>query len=132
VRRSRQRRTRALDPGPLRSAGPAGPVVRHGRLPARGLQRLELGCGRRQSIRHGDRARERQHSSREVCICGRAGALADREPVYAGDGEWGLACPACGRLDRLEWLTADARRALLADAAQRARTTEADWSDRAA
>jgi hypothetical protein len=60
----------------------------------------------------------------EACFCGRAGALADREPTYAGDGEWGLACPACGRLDRLEWLTTQARRALLAEASGRAQARE--------
>ena len=37
---------------------------------------------------------------REVCFCGHAGALADREPIYAGDGEWGVACPAADRPDR--------------------------------
>jgi hypothetical protein len=67
---------------------------------------------------------------RETCFCGWAGLLTDREPIYAGDGEWGLICPACRRLDRLEWLPAEARHALLADAAQRAR--EADRPARAA
>ena len=28
--------------------------------------------------------------AREICFCGWVGELEDREPVYAGDGEWGL------------------------------------------
>jgi len=40
--------------------------------------------------------------AREICFCGWVGALEDRKPVYAGAGEWGLGCPMCGRLDRLE------------------------------
>jgi hypothetical protein len=46
--------------------------------------------------------------AREICFCGWVGELEDREPVYAGDGEWGLGCPNCGHLDRLEaWSEAE-------------------------
>lgn len=55
----------------------------------------------------------------EACFCGRVGELEDREPVYAGDGDWGLRCPACGHLDRLETWPEAARRATLAEAARR-------------
>ena len=58
---------------------------------------------------------------REVCFCGWAGDVADRAPVYAGDGDWGLECPRCGQLDRLEWLPDDARARTLAEAARRRR-----------
>ncbi len=56
---------------------------------------------------------------REVCFCGWSGEIADREPIYAGDGEWGLTCPGCGHLDRLEWLPDGGRRLLLAEAGRR-------------
>ena len=58
---------------------------------------------------------------REVCFCGWAGDVADRVPVYAGDGDWGLECPRCGQLDRLEWLPDDARARTMAEAARRRR-----------
>jgi 6-O-methylguanine DNA methyltransferase, DNA binding domain len=31
--------------------------------------------------------------ARESCFCGWVGELEDREPVYAGDGEWGAGLP---------------------------------------
>jgi hypothetical protein len=68
--------------------------------------------------RSGDR---REEIMREVCFCGRSGEVADREPVYVGDGEWGLECPACGRLDSLHWLPEGARRQTLREAARRGR-----------
>jgi hypothetical protein len=55
----------------------------------------------------------------ESCFCGWSGAIVDRMPVYAGDGEWGLACPRCGHLDELAWLPAPARAGMLAEAARR-------------
>jgi len=57
--------------------------------------------------------------ARESCFCGRIGELEDREPVYAGDGEWGLRCPMCGHLDRLEAWSQAARAWMLAEAARR-------------
>jgi hypothetical protein len=65
----------------------------------------------------------------DICFCGHAGRLADREPIYAGDGEWGLLCPACGRLDRLAWLPEAARGALLTEAARRAGERAASHPD---
>ncbi len=56
---------------------------------------------------------------REVCFCGRQGEVEDREPVYAGDGEWALACPGCGHLDRLDALRDEARRLTLEEATRR-------------
>ena len=58
---------------------------------------------------------------REVCCCGWAGDVADRAPVYAGDGDWGLACPRCSQLDRLAWLPDDARTRVVEEAARRQR-----------
>lgn len=49
---------------------------------------------------------------REVCYCGRVGELENREIVLdGGDGSPALRCPgeACGPLDGLMWLPADAR-----------------------
>jgi hypothetical protein len=65
----------------------------------------------------------------DICFCGHAGRLADREPIYAGDGEWGLLCPACGHLDRLAWLPEATRGALLDEAARRIGMRAANRSD---
>lgn len=65
--------------------------------------------------------------TREICFCGRVGELEDREPVYAGDGDWGLRCPVCGRLDRLEAWSEAARAATLAEAARR-RGITVEWT----
>ncbi|HEU5327414.1 MAG: hypothetical protein ACTHNK_07105 [Thermomicrobiales bacterium] len=56
---------------------------------------------------------------RETCFCGRTGDIADREPVYLGDGEWGLTCPDCGHLDRLELFPEETRTFLLNEARER-------------
>jgi hypothetical protein len=55
----------------------------------------------------------------ETCFCGRTGELAEREPISLGDGAWGLACPRCGHLDRLEHWPTDMRAALVAEARRR-------------
>lgn len=53
-----------------------------------------------------------------ACFCGRAGEIEDREPVQDGDGQSALRCPsdACGHLDDLRWLSADARRSVFENA----------------
>ena len=56
---------------------------------------------------------------REVCFCGWSGDLEDRAPVYAGDGDWGLECPRCGHLDRLQWLPEGSRARVVEEAARR-------------
>ena len=56
---------------------------------------------------------------REACFCGWAGDVEDREPVYAGDGEWGLRCPNCGHADLLHWLPEGAKRGTLEGAQRR-------------
>ncbi len=55
----------------------------------------------------------------EACFCGWSGELADREPVSVSNGAWGLACPTCGHLDCLEWLSEDAAHLLLVEATRR-------------
>jgi hypothetical protein len=57
--------------------------------------------------------------TRDVCFCGWRGEMADREPIYAGDGEWGLLCPTCGHLDRLIGWPEAARHWTLSEAARR-------------
>ena len=68
--------------------------------------------------------------AREICFCGWVGELEDREPVYAGAGEWGLGCPMCGHLDRLEAWSEAARAWTLAEAARRRESTVESTSDR--
>ncbi|HET8632080.1 MAG TPA: hypothetical protein VFL91_32025 [Thermomicrobiales bacterium] len=64
---------------------------------------------------------------REVGFCGRDGEVEDREPVYAGDGEWALACPACGRLVRLWWPAPASRRRTLTEATRRHAARRPTW-----
>jgi hypothetical protein len=54
----------------------------------------------------------------EACYCGRVGEIEDREPILDGDGQSALRCPseACGHLDDLRWLSADARRCVFENA----------------
>ncbi len=61
--------------------------------------------------------------AREICFCGWVGELEDREPVYTGAGGWGLGCPMCGHLDRLEAWSEAARAWTLAEAARRREST---------
>jgi hypothetical protein len=52
----------------------------------------------------------------EACFCGRVGELTEREVVPLGDGGWGLVCPACGHLDRLQWMPEALAAQLVAEA----------------
>ena len=56
---------------------------------------------------------------REACFCGWTGEVADREPTYLGDGDWGLSCPRCGHLDRLAMWPTVVREDLVAEAHRR-------------
>jgi hypothetical protein len=55
----------------------------------------------------------------EVCYCGRAGEIEDREPVRDG-GERALRCPECGHLDYLHSLSEDARALVFEEAERKA------------
>jgi hypothetical protein len=57
---------------------------------------------------------------RESCDCGGEQEFEYREPVL-DDGEWVLRCPECGHLDRLRWLSEEARPLVLAVAQRRRR-----------
>jgi hypothetical protein len=54
---------------------------------------------------------------RQDCACG-DGEFGYREPVL-DDGAWALRCPECGYLDRLEWLSEEARPLVLGLARRR-------------
>lgn len=58
---------------------------------------------------------------REACYCGRTGEIADREPVFGGNGRPALRCPdeACSHLEYLEWLPEAGRNAIFAEAVRR-------------
>jgi hypothetical protein len=62
----------------------------------------------------------------EICFCGWAGDVTEREPVPTGDGGWALACPRCGHLDDLRWLSVTARQSLVAQTRHRATDATAD------
>jgi hypothetical protein len=55
---------------------------------------------------------------RESCDCGGEEEFEYREAVL-DDGEWVLRCPECGHLDRLYWLSEDARSLVLGLARRR-------------
>ncbi len=55
----------------------------------------------------------------EACYCGRTGEIEDRTPVLDDDGMRALESPDCGHLDRLEWLSDDARTEVFEEAGQR-------------
>jgi len=57
---------------------------------------------------------------RENCDCGGEEFEEYREAVL-DDGEWVLRCPECGHLDRLRWLSDEARPLVLAVARRRRR-----------
>ncbi len=57
---------------------------------------------------------------RESCDCGGEEEFEYREAVI-DDGEWVLRCPECGHLDRLRWLSEEARPLVLAVARRRRR-----------
>jgi hypothetical protein len=56
---------------------------------------------------------------REVCFCGRAGEIEDRQPILDGDGRWVLICPECGHVDDLTWLSEEAGLLLWSEARHR-------------
>src|SRR5215217_466654 len=55
---------------------------------------------------------------RESCDCGGEEEFQYREAVL-DEGEWVLRCPECGHLDRLYWLSEDARSLVLGLARRR-------------
>ncbi len=58
--------------------------------------------------------------ARESCDCGGEEEFEYRE-VVIDDGDWVLRCPECGHLDRLRWLSDEARPLVLAVARRRRR-----------
>ena len=66
-------------------------------------------------------ARQVEHEDtplRESCDCGGEEEFQYREAVL-DEGEWVLRCPECGHLDRLYWLSEDARSLVLGLARRR-------------
>jgi hypothetical protein len=56
--------------------------------------------------------------AREACACEDGEEFERWEPILH-DGEWVLRCPECGHLDRLEWLSDEARPLVLGLARRR-------------
>lgn len=65
-------------------------------------------------------AEREQKPVRESCECGGEEGLEHREPTL-DDGEWILRCTECGHLDRLLWLSEEARPLALGLALRRLR-----------
>jgi hypothetical protein len=55
----------------------------------------------------------------EICFCGRAGEVEDREPVALEGGGTALRCPSCGHADPVKWLAGEARAGLFERAGAR-------------
>ncbi len=58
---------------------------------------------------------------RESCGCGGEGEEFEYREAVLDDGEWVLRCPECGYLDRLSWLSEEARPLVLGLARRRSR-----------
>jgi hypothetical protein len=58
---------------------------------------------------------------RESCDCGDEEEEFEYREAVLDDGEWVLRCPKCGHLDRLRWLSEEARPLVLAVARRRRR-----------
>jgi hypothetical protein len=58
---------------------------------------------------------------RESCDCGDEEKEFEYREAVLEDGEWVLRCPECGHLDRLRWLSEEARPLVLAVARRRRR-----------
>lgn len=56
---------------------------------------------------------------REISFCGRSGEVEDREPVSLEGGGQALRCPDCGHLDRVSWLSGEARTEVFEEAERR-------------
>ena len=65
-------------------------------------------------------AEQEEMPVRESCECGGEKEFQYREAVLDG-GEWVLRCPECGHLDRLYWLSGEARSLVLGLARRRRR-----------
>jgi hypothetical protein len=63
-------------------------------------------------------AEQEETPVRESCDCGGEEEFEYREAVL-DEGEWVLRCPECGHLDRLYWLSEDARSLVLGLARRR-------------
>jgi hypothetical protein len=55
----------------------------------------------------------------EACFCGWCGELEDKVLVYSESNGGALACPWCGRVDPLAWLSPAQRSALLKSVQER-------------
>ena len=58
---------------------------------------------------------------RESCGCGGEGEEFECREAVRDDGDWVLRCPECGYLDRLSWLSEEARPLMLGLARRRSR-----------
>jgi hypothetical protein len=56
----------------------------------------------------------------QACYCGRVGEIEDQQPILLdARGERALRCTGCGYIDRLLWLSEDARELVFEEAERR-------------
>ncbi len=84
---------------------------------------LSLAClaGLTQATTHEKPVERGEAEVRESCACDDSVEFQIREAVLAEGGEWALRCPECGHLDRLLWLSVEARSTVLGMARRRRR-----------
>ena len=102
-----------------RMSGEPGPPRRAGLLRSALLRMLRMVGLAEQPVEAKPIERE-ETPVRESCGCGGEEEFQYREAVL-DDGEWVLRCPECGHLDRLRWLSDEARALVLGMARRRRR-----------
>jgi hypothetical protein len=99
--------------------GVPDPPRRFGVLRSAFLSKLRAAGLAEQPVETGP-AEQEEMPVRESCECGGEKEFQYREAVLE-DGKWALRCPECGHLDRLYWLSEDARSLVLGLARRRRR-----------
>ena len=103
--------------GRIRTTGEPDPPRRAGLIRSALLSMLRTAGLMEQPV-EASPVERKETPARESCDCGGEEEFQYREAVL-DDGEWVLRCPECGHLDRLLWLSDEARSLLLGLARRR-------------
>ena len=103
-----------------RMSGEPDPPRRAGLLRSAFLRMLHM-VGLAEQPVEARAAQREERPVRESCGCGGEGEEFEYREAVLDDGEWVLRCPECGYLDRMNWLSEEARPLVLGLARRRAR-----------